>query len=224
MSNTSRRAWLMQAAALGLGAGFVSPRLASAATLEPSWPMDLGPFYPVEKPLESDADLTRLDGHAKRAQGQVVELTGRILAHDGTPVPRAKIEIWQANSFGRYHHHGDGHDTIQPDPDFQGYALQEADDQGRFRFLTVKPGAYPAGSFMRSPHVHFDVQGRYTRLVTQMYYPNEPLLGQDKVLKHDLFGHTNPMPANIFGALTPGGSTLEPGAALCRFDIVLGDG
>ena len=223
MFRFSRRDWLLQAAALGLGAGFSSASRAGVA-LEPSLPMDLGPFYPVEKPLESGADLTRLAGHAKKAQGSVVELTGRILAHDGTPVANARVEIWQANAFGRYHHHGDTHENIEPDPDFKGYSVQQTDGEGRFRFLTVKPGAYPAGDFMRSPHVHFDVEGRYSRLVTQMYFPSEPMLAQDKVLRHDLDGQMNPMPANIFGALTPRGSTLESGATLCRFDVVLRDG
>jgi len=184
--------------------------------------MDLGPFYPVEKPLESDADLTRLKGHASRAKGEVIELVGRILKQDGAPVPGARLELWQANAAGRYLHHGDHSDQLPIDPDFQGYALQRTDAKGQFRFLTVKPADYPAGDYMRAAHIHFDVEGKYQRLITQMYFPTDPaLLAQDLTLQHDLWGKNNPIPDNIFGKLTPGASTLEKGATLCQFDIVL---
>lgn len=209
-----------------LGTVFLLPAPGALADqLRPSLPMDLGPFYPVEKPLEQDADLTRLKGHTSRAKGEVIEVTGRVLRIDGTPVPKARLELWQANAAGRYHHHGDDHAQLPIDPDFQGYALQEADGDGRFRFLTIKPGAYPAGQHLRSPHIHFDVEGKYTRLVTQMYLPAAPeMLAQDVVLQHDLWGQNNPIPQNIFGKLTPGASTAEKGATLCEFDIVLENG
>jgi protocatechuate 3,4-dioxygenase beta subunit len=75
---------------------------------------------------------------------------------------------------------------------------------------------------MRTPHIHFDVQGRYQRLITQMYFPaDDDMLKQDKVLNHDMEGHNNPLPAYIFGKVTPGASTAEKGADLCTFDIVL---
>jgi protocatechuate 3,4-dioxygenase beta subunit len=90
--------------------------------------------------------------------------------------------------------------------------------------LTVKPGAYPAGDYMRSPHIHFDVAGRYDRLVTQMYFPGDPLLKQDQILAQDLLYHKGDFPASIFGKLQPGARAVEPGATLCLFDIVLYDG
>jgi protocatechuate 3,4-dioxygenase beta subunit len=77
---------------------------------------------------------------------------------------------------------------------------------------------------MRSAHIQVDVSGRWDRVITQMYFPNEPILTQDQILRHDLWGETDPMPARIFGTLTPAASTLEPGATLCRFDVVLSDG
>jgi protocatechuate 3,4-dioxygenase beta subunit len=218
-----RRRFLGHAAGLGLllplGLGTAS-RAAGAARLPVSPRMDLGPFYPVERPLDDDADLTRLTGHSGRARGQVVEVSGRVLTPDGKPVPNAVIEIWQANANGRYAHHGDDH-GLPLDDNFQGYATQKTDGDGAFRFLTVKPGAYPAGKFMRSPHIHFDVRGKFDRTVTQMYFPHEKWLKQDVVLHHDIAGQ---LPSYIFGRLAPGKSTLEPGATLCRFDVVLANG
>jgi protocatechuate 3,4-dioxygenase beta subunit len=150
----------------------------------------------------------------------LVEVTGRVLTPDGKPVGGAAIEIWQANAAGRYSHHGD--DSGLPlDDNFQGYAALKTDGDGVFRFLTVKPGAYPAGAFMRSPHIHFDVRGRYDRIVTQMYFPHEKWLKQDRVLHKDIRGA---LPGSIFGKLAPGKSKLEAGATLCAFDVVLADG
>jgi protocatechuate 3,4-dioxygenase beta subunit len=223
----SKRRFLKNAGAFaGSGiAGLLLPMAVRAKGDLPTSPaMDLGPFYPVEKPIDVDADLTRLDGHKGRARGQVIELSGRVLARDGKPAANAKVEIWQANAVGRYSHHGDRHVELPLDPDFQGYAVQTTDSEGRFRFLTVKPGAYPAGSFQRSPHIHFDVQGKWDRLVTQMYFPNEPLLAQDRVLLHDMEGETSPLPDRIFGKFTAGASKAEPGAALYTFDVVLANG
>ena len=220
----SKRRFLGASAYL-VAAGTLRPGIAwAAATLEPTRPMALGPFYPVQKPIEDDADMTRLAGHKQRAKGTLIELTGRVLDVNGLPVAAAEVQVWQANAAGRYFHHGDDNLRAPLDPDFQYYAAQKTDAEGRFRFLTVKPGAYPAGNFMRSPHIHFDVAGKYDRLITQMYFPGEPWLTQDRVLLHDIDGQTNPMPAQIFGKLTPGGSRLDPAATLCQFDVVLYDG
>jgi protocatechuate 3,4-dioxygenase beta subunit len=225
----SKRGLLVRGAAWSAGAlagAGLAGRADAATKLKPTQRMDLGPFYPVERPLEEDADLTRLAGHAGRAKGQVIELAGRVLNPDGQPVPGARVEIWQANTVGRYRHHGDDHDRLPIDENFQGSAVQMTDAQGQYRFLTVKPGAYPAGEFMRSPHIHFDVAGKWDRLITQMYFPGEPLLRQDKVLLHDLDDARPPkhFPDVIFGRRTLAASTLEPGAPLWRFDLVLANG
>lgn len=142
----------------------------------------LGPFYPVTKPADQDADLTRIAGRPGRAAGQVIELAGRVINRKGRPVVGARIEIWQANVHGRYTHPSDR--NVAPlDPNFEGYALLTTDADGHYGFTTVKPGAYPEDSgVMRAPHIHFDVLGRTNRLVTQMYFAGEPLNETDRFL------------------------------------------
>lgn len=132
-----------------------------------------GPFYPVIKPADHDADLTRIVGRIGRAKGQVIELTGLLLNRLGQPVVGAQIELWQANAAGRYRHASD--DNGAPlDPEFDGYARIATDGQGGFRFLTIKPGGYGGGRRgYRTPHLHFDVSGQINRMVTQMYFPDE---------------------------------------------------
>jgi protocatechuate 3,4-dioxygenase, beta subunit len=215
----------LRGSAYVVAAGMLRPCIARAASmLKPTYPMALGPFYPVQKPIEDHADMTRLAGHTKRAKGPLLELTGRVLDVEGRPVAAADVQVWQANAAGRYLHHGDHNVRAPLDPDFQYYAVQKTDADGRFRFLTVKPGAYPAGDYMRSPHIHFDVAGKYDRLITQMYFSGDPWLMQDQTLLQDIGGKTNPMPERIFGKLTPGGSKLDAAATLCQFDVVLVDG
>src|SRR5437899_170642 len=102
----------------------------------------LGPFYPMIKPLEKDADLTMIQGRQRRAEGKVVHLMGRVFNLQGEPMKGAKIELWQANTHGRYDHPSDRNDAPL-DPNFQGYSVQETDQEGRYRFKTIKPGAYP---------------------------------------------------------------------------------
>lgn len=220
MSNTKRE-FLGKTALAGLALALgAAPARADDLPYTPL--MDLGPFYPVQKPKEVDADLTRLAGRAARAKGEVLEVSGRILDRHGKPVSGAKIEIWQANAGGRYAHPGDSHGEL--DPNFQGYARLEADAEGRYSFLTVKPGAYPAGPYMRAAHIHFDVTGRDDRLVTQMYFPGDPLLSQDRIFKADLEPYGDKAADALFGKLTPGAAITDKGATLCQWDVVLYDG
>lgn len=198
---------------------------ASATTSLPRTPSgDLGPFYPVEHPLDTDFDLTRVREGGARARGPIIEVSGRVLARDGTPQANARLEIWQANAVGRYAHPGDTRADAPLDPNFQGYADVQADADGHYRVLTVRPGAYPVdGVFHRSPHVHFDVRGRQRRLVAQMYFDDTDaaVLAQDKLLQHDMWGSTNPLPSAIFAKLQKDRSTLDATATHYRFDIVL---
>jgi protocatechuate 3,4-dioxygenase beta subunit len=193
----------------------------NAAAIPSTIPMALGPFYPVVKPSEDDADLTRLAGHRARAKGEVIELMGRVLDGTGKPVSGARIELWQANAAGRYAHHGDQH-PAPLDLDFQGYGVQKADAEGHYRFLTIHPGAYPAGDYMRAAHLHFDVEGRYSRLVTQMYFKGDRWLNQDRTLHQDLKTREDRYPDSIFAAEL--GAGTERGARRLGFDLVLYDG
>jgi protocatechuate 3,4-dioxygenase beta subunit len=142
-----------------------------------------GPFYPRLKPRDRDADLTLVRGRRQRATGQVVQLSGRVTNVKGEPVRNARIEIWQANTHGRYAHPSDPNTQVSLDPDFQGYALLRTDNEGRYRFRTIKPGPYPtARGDMRAPHIHFEIEGQIDRKVTQIFFPNEPLNDQDRHL------------------------------------------
>ncbi len=188
---------------------------AHAAAMRPTPSQTSGPFYPADKPLDVDADLTLIKGRTRRAAGQVVHVMGRVLDRAGKPVPGAGIEIWQANAPGRYLHPGDSN-PAPLDPNFEGYASIVADEQGRYRFKTIKPGAYPAGNTMRPPHIHFGVTARERRLVTQMYFPDEPRNDKDFVIAGA--GADRNL---LIAALSPPTADLEPDAWLARWDIVL---
>ena len=179
----------------------------------------LGPFYPVLKPLDQDADLTIISGKSERAQGQVLHLMGRVLNLKGESVAGARVEIWQANTHGRYDHPSD-RNPAPLDPNFQGFAVQFTDAEGRYRFKTIKPGAYPATpDWMRPPHVHFEVTGKSNRLATQMYFPEDPLNEKDLLLRG--------LRSNKEGAiakLLPSTKEVEPDSLIAVWDIVLDKG
>jgi protocatechuate 3,4-dioxygenase beta subunit len=126
-------------------------------------------------------------GHGERqAIGQLMHLKVRVLDEDGAPVGGTMVEIWQANAAGRYIHPNDD-DHAPPDPNFYGAARLMTDESGSFLLRTVKPGAYPVPTndgWWRPPHIHFSLFGKVwlQRLVTQMYFPGEPLNGQDRIL------------------------------------------
>jgi len=143
----------------------------------------LGPFYPVQKPTDGGADLTRLRGRAGQAEGHVIHVMGRVLSVRGDPCPGVNLEIWQANGAGRYTHPHDRNPAPR-DPNFDGYANVVTDSEGRYRFRTVKPGAYPVtANYWRPPHIHFDVTGKVNRLITQMYFAGDPLNDKDPLLQ-----------------------------------------
>src|SRR6185312_11572966 len=118
--------------------------------------------------------------------GERIVVEGRVLDENGRPVPRTLVEIWQANACGRYAHEVDQHDAPL-DPNFTGTGRTTTDEEGRYRFVTIKPGAYPWGNHQnawRPAHIHFSVLGPSwsERLVTQMYFADDPLLGLDPIL------------------------------------------
>ena len=178
----SRRDVLLLAGAGTMAAG-LRPAAAMAQTIRRTPSQILGPFYPVHKPLDQDADLTTIAGRTGRAAGQIIEVTGRVINRRGEPVAGARLEIWQANAHGRYTHPSD-RNPAPIDPNFEGYAVLTTDSDGNYRFRSIKPGAYPEDSgALRAPHIHFDVLGRSNRLVTQMYFAGEPLNDTDRIIQ-----------------------------------------
>jgi len=130
------------------------------------------------------ADMTRWEGG--EAQGQRIILAGRVLDEDGRPVPNTLLEIWQCNSAGRYRHERDQHDAPL-DPHFRGVGQVVTNDKGEWRVLTIRPGAYPwrnTYNAWRAAHVHFSIFGPAfaTRIVTQMYFPGDPLIPADPII------------------------------------------
>jgi protocatechuate 3,4-dioxygenase beta subunit len=141
------------------------------------------PVFGHERIGPHDGDLTKQ--HADEPLGQRIIVHGRVLESDGRPVPNTLVEIWQANAAGRYRHAVDNW-PAPLDPNFTGGGRALTDDQGRYTFTTIQPGAYPWGNHhnaWRPAHIHFSLFGRaFTqRLVTQMYFPGDPLLPYDPI-------------------------------------------
>jgi protocatechuate 3,4-dioxygenase beta subunit len=142
-----------------------------------------GPRFAREVPAPGEDDLTHFDGG--EALGERIIVTGRVLDEDGRAIPHTMIEIWQANAAGRYAHAEDQHEAPL-DPHFAGIGRVMTDTHGAYRFMTVKPGAYPWRNHhnaWRPNHIHFSLFGPSfaTRLVTQMYFPGDPLLALDPI-------------------------------------------
>ena len=132
----------------------------------------------------TDSDLTRQ--HAGEPLGERIVVSGRVLDEDGRAVPGTLVELWQCNAAGRYRHSRDDH-PAPLDPNFTGAGRTMTDAEGRYSFTTVKPGAYPWRNHpnaWRPAHIHFSLFGTslLTRLVTQMYFPNDPLFAYDPIL------------------------------------------
>ena len=148
-------------------------------------PTDLtGPVFGDGAVTGADADLTR--GPGGEAVGQRIVVTGRLLDGAGRAIRRSLVEVWQANASGRYHHPEDRWPGAL-DPNFTGGGRVLTDDDGVYRFTTIRPGAYPwrnHDNAWRPAHIHFSVFGHaFTqRLVTQMYFPDDPLLSRDPIL------------------------------------------
>lgn len=183
MKNLSRRK-LLKLGMIGSVVSTFIPKDGLARALLPTPPEVKGPFYPVTPQDDKDFDLTHVEGRDGVAEGRHIIVQGSVLDIQGHPVPRAKVEIWQANAKGRYRHPRDPN-PAPLDPNFQGWAIISTNEQGEFRFKTVMPGAYPASrNWMRPPHIHFKISKRgYAELTTQMYFPDETLNETDLLLK-----------------------------------------
>jgi protocatechuate 3,4-dioxygenase beta subunit len=145
------------------------------------------PVYGADDLGALDNDLTRNAAKNGEPIGERIVMTGRVLDERERPVRNTLVEIWQANAAGRYVHKADQH-AAPLDPNFLGAGRCLTDEQGRYRFLTIKPGAYPWGNHSnawRPNHIHFSLFGEYfgSRLVTQMYFPGDPLLELDPIFQ-----------------------------------------
>ena len=142
-----------------------------------------GPAYPYGRIEATDHDLTRQ--HAGEPLGERIIVEGRVLDEDGRPIPKTLVEVWQANAAGRYAHRVDGH-AAPLDPNFSGAGRTLTDEEGRYRFVTIRPGAYPwrnHDNAWRPAHIHFSLFGTsfLSRLITQMYFPGDPLMPYDPI-------------------------------------------
>ncbi len=178
-----------------------------------------GPVLGQDDVVATDADLTRQ--HTGEPIGERVIVAGRVLDEDGRPVRNTLIEVWQANAAGRYAHAGDRH-PAPLDPNFTGAGRCVTGDDGSYRFETVKPGAYPWRNHpnaWRPAHIHFSLFGRsfISRLVTQMYFPGDPLFAQDPILE----SVRDPQARERLVARWDPETTVEEWALGYRWDIVL---
>jgi protocatechuate 3,4-dioxygenase beta subunit len=209
----SRRTILKASAAL-FAAGILSPirsALAQAA-LRRTQDQILGPFYPIMSQPNRTGDLTRVPGGSGRAKGQLLIVRGRVLNPEGRPVKGAEVEIWQANSAGRYAHPDDTN-PAPLDPNFEGFGAVTTGADGRYQFKTIKPLHYPAAPGMIRPaHIHLDVRGKRDELISQMYFEGDPYIPKDRFLQSVLD------PEALVVKLQP--SREEPDFLVAEFDIV----
>ncbi len=143
-----------------------------------------GPFYPLVAQKDQDFDLTTIEGHEQQALGQHILIVGSVVDTEGNPIEDATVDLWQANAAGRYAHPHDSN-SAPLDKHFQGWAIVPSGKNGEFTFKTVLPGAYPvSNSWVRPPHIHFKVtKTGYIDLTTQMYFPEQPLNNDDRLLQ-----------------------------------------
>jgi protocatechuate 3,4-dioxygenase beta subunit len=179
-----------------------------------------GPVFGEDAVGELDHDLTRQ--HGGEPQGQRIIVSGRVLDDQGRPVPNTLVEIWQANAAGRYAHKVDQH-PAPLDPNFTGAGRCLTDSEGNYKFITVKPGAYPWENHenaWRPAHIHFSVFGRsfVDRLVTQMYFPGDPLFPFDPIFQSVRDPKARERLISTFDLET----TIPQWALGFRFDIVVG--
>lgn len=172
MQSNDRRSFLKKSLI-----GTVATVIAGNVSAQTSTPRDAeGPFYPITPQKDKDANLTKVEGKTGTAKGTIIEVYGQVLDTNLTPIEDATIDLWQANSFGKYHHPHDKSDA-PIDEHFQSWAIIQSGKNGNFRFKTIMPGAYPYQAKpeeQRTPHIHLKIgKHGYEPVLTQMYFPGQ---------------------------------------------------
>lgn len=218
----TRRDALIRSSLIGTSviAGLYSPAaLAKWFAETPRQPA--GPFYHPFEPLSLDNDLVLRDGRDQPADGNIIYVKGTIRDQTGKPIENARVEIWQANAYGRYNHPLHANSNLKIDPNFLGFGHTLSDKTGAYRFRTIKPAPYPdSAAWLRPPHIHFAVfppgGGEWT---TQMYFRGEELNAKDFLLQR-LPTDADRRRVTVEFKSIPGAP--DEGARLGQFDIILG--
>ena len=195
--------------AAGLAA--LAPSAGILAALRATPRQTAGPFYPVEIPLDADADLVQVEGMSRPATGIIAHVTGRVVDTGGNPVSGAKVEIWQCDAFGAYKHPRDRGDISEPE--FQGYGFTGTSEPGEFRFRTIRPVRYPG----RTPHIHARISAPgMAVLTTQFYLEGEAQNASDFLYRR--------IPESLRGMVTARfpASREESGAVVPHYTVVVG--
>lgn len=189
------------------------PAIPAVAAIFPETPRQTaGPFYPLNLPLDDDNDLTQVDGFERPALGGITDLSGRLFDSNGAPLAGMRIEIWQCDANGRYHHPEDSRRTPL-DNGFQGHGHTYSDADGHYRFRTIHPVHYPG----RTPHIHVAVYPDGHRpFVTQLYVAGEPRNVRDGLYRR--------IPVEQRGLVTTEFKPVTGSSALfaAHWDVVLG--
>lgn len=202
-----RRRLIMAMAAAGF---YPWQRLLAENKLLPTTPSDAeGPFYPVDIPSDSDNDLLRVLGMDDVSPGQLAYVHGTVVDRQGTPIDGARVEIWQCDHGGVYHHPGD---SGSPDKRFQGFGAMVTDRDGSYHFRTLRPVPYTG----RTPHIHFRVVAPgFDRLTTQLYVAEDA----ERNARDSLYNRHSPEEQAL---LTAAFREVNMGSVAAEFNIVLG--
>lgn len=182
--NTLNRRGLLKRIGLASSSALISGKvLANACGITPE--QTEGPFYPIQNQVDKNTDLTWVKGSRIKAKGTECFVGGVVQDEFCKPIKGALVEIWQACETGKYNHPADPN-TAALDPHFQYWGQAITDENGKYLFKTIIPGAYPAGrNWIRPPHIHFKVHLRgFEELTTQMYWKDHPLNKNDLILQN----------------------------------------
>ncbi|MCF2857592.1 protocatechuate 3,4-dioxygenase [Pseudoalteromonas sp. SMS1] len=180
MKPTERRSFIKKLA-IGTSAAVIGAKV-QAQDITPS-EME-GPYYPITPLDDKDADLTRVKGKSGVAKGEIIEVFGQVLDQNLNPIEGVTVDLWQANTYGKYHHPHDP--NPKPiDENFQPWAILKSGSKGDYKIKTIMPGLYPieGTDMIRTAHIHFKIsKNGYKSLLTQMYFPNHPANADDPLI------------------------------------------